>query len=248
MNSEIRKGIVGVPRIASSMSGFTLVEIAVVLVILALLLATVLGPLATRLEAEERQRAQDELSEIKEAILGFAVSNGRMPCPDIDGDGAEDRTAGACTDPIGNTYVIAGLPWQTLGVDREDPWTNNYLYGVTKSFADNPPSGTTGTCTTAAALSSFNLCDPGNIIINDENGTLVATVPAIVVSPGKNRNSAALTVSGALSAFEAENADGDDIFVSKNFSRDATLEFDDLVVWTSPNILKNRMVVAGRLP
>ena len=171
MNSEIRKGIVGVPRIASSMSGFTLVEIAVVLVILALLLATVLGPLATRLEAEERQRAQDELSEIKEAILGFAVSNGRMPCPDIDGDGAEDRTAGACTDPIGNTYVIAGLPWQTLGVDREDPWTNNYLYGVTKSFADNPPSGTTGTCTTAAALSSFNLCDPGNIIINDENGT-----------------------------------------------------------------------------
>ena len=73
-------------------------------------------------------------------------------------------------------------------------------------------------------------------------------MPAIVVSPGKNRNSAALTVSGALSAFEAENADGDDIFVSKNFSRDATLEFDDLVVWTSPNILKNRMVVAGRLP
>lgn len=234
-------------RVATSRRGrgFTLVEIAVVLVILALLLASILGPLATRLEAGERQRAQDELSEIKESIYGFVLTNGRLPCPDTDPvpDGDENRDgAGACVRPDGT------LPWRVLEAPAQDPWGNPYAYRVTLIFADNPPSGTSGTCTTAAAQSSFNLCDTGNIDVNDANGALLATVPAVVFSAGKNENDPALTVGGALSVHEAENADGDTTFISKTFSRDVAQEFDDVVLWISPNVLKNRMVVGGRLP
>jgi prepilin-type N-terminal cleavage/methylation domain-containing protein len=225
--------------------GFTLVEIAVVLVILAVLLASVLGPLATRLEAGERQKAQDELSEIKESIYGFALANGRLPCPDTDPtpDGDENRNAGgACVRADGT------LPWRVLEAPPQDPWGNPYIYRVTLTFADNPPSGTGGTCTTPAVQSSFNLCDSGNIDVDDAGGALLATVPAVVLSAGKNENDPNLAVGGALSVHEAENSNGDATFVSKIFSRDAAQEFDDVVVWISPNVLKNRMVVGGRLP
>ncbi len=225
--------------------GFTLVEIAVVLVIVALLLASVLGPLATRLEAGERQKAQDELSEIKESIYGFALANGRLPCPDTDPipDGDENRNAGGVCAAAEGT-----LPWLVLEAPQQDPWGNPYIYRVTLIFADNPPSGTSGICTIAAAQSSFNLCDAGNIDVNDASGALLATVPAVILSAGKNENDPNLAVGGALSVHEAENSNGDPTFISKTFSRDPAQEFDDVVVWISTNVLKNRMVAGGRLP
>jgi prepilin-type N-terminal cleavage/methylation domain-containing protein len=229
-----------------SICGFTLVEMAVVLVIVALLLAAALGPLATRIEAGERQDAQDELADIKEAIYGFAVTSGRLPCPDTDNDGVENVAAGACVAENGS------LPWQTLGSPQQDPGGSAYVYRVTATFADNPPSGTSAPlCPTAAAQAAFNLCDVGNVTVDDETpgGTVLAqNVPAVILSSGANHNDPNFALGGTLSAFETENSDGDAVFVSKTFSRDDTEEFDDLVVWISPNVLKNRMVVAGRLP
>lgn len=227
-------------------SGFTLVEIAVVLVIVALLLSAVLGPLSTRIEAGERQDAQDQLADIKESIYGFAISSGRLPCPDTDNDGQENVVGGACVAENGT------LPWQNLDSPQRDPWGNVYAYHVTVNFADNPPSGTNPPlCPTAAAQAAFNLCDVGNLTVDDETpggDVLAQNVPAVILSPGSNRNDPNLAVNGTLSAYEVENSDGDRVYVSKTFSRDDADEFDDLVVWISPNVLKNRMVVGGRLP
>ncbi|MCB1869823.1 MAG: prepilin-type cleavage/methylation domain-containing protein, partial [Gammaproteobacteria bacterium] len=47
---------------------------------------------------------------------------------------------------------------------------------------------------------------------------------------------------------ELENSDGDIVFVDRIYSGVAGAEYDDLIVWLTPNILKNRMVTAGRLP
>jgi hypothetical protein len=97
---------------------------------------------------------------------------------------------------------------------------------------------------------TFELCSQGDITVLDGAGgaTVVAQIPALVLSRGSNRNDAGSAIGGTLSAHEAENANGDNVFVNKVFSRDDANEFDDLVIWISPNVLKERMVLAGRLP
>src|SRR5574340_426127 len=96
-------------------SGFTLTELAIVLVIVALLLGGLLVPLTAQVEQRRFRETQKALGEIREALLGFAVVNGRLPCPDTDAPG----TAGygeenfPCTaPPVAEGY----LPWKTLGV------------------------------------------------------------------------------------------------------------------------------------
>ena len=64
--------------------GFTLVELAVVIAIIALLLGALLVPLATQHQLRKNKEAERELREIKEALIGFAIANGRLPWPDID--------------------------------------------------------------------------------------------------------------------------------------------------------------------
>jgi len=62
--------------------GFTLVEIAVVLVILAVIMSALFFPLTMRVDHKRMKVTQERLEEIKEALLGFAILNNRFyPVP-----------------------------------------------------------------------------------------------------------------------------------------------------------------------
>lgn len=81
-----------VPRRLTFARGFTLAEMAVVLVIVALLIAGMMLPLSAQQEIRARQETEKTLSDIREALLGFAVANGRLPRPAISAtNGAETR-------------------------------------------------------------------------------------------------------------------------------------------------------------
>lgn len=250
--------------------GFTLVELAVVLLIVALLLTGLLGPLSTRVEQQERQRTEAVLEGIKEALYGFAIANGRLPCPDTDGDGRENPvnipvpSATVCTDERGD------IPRRDLAVPHQDVWGRNFVYRVTGSFADGDPNtpGPTPRCS-LPVQASLSLCSDGDITITDCDpnvpaatcplpslGTVADRVPAVVISRGANRfNLADATApevenfeDPALSALPSPRKDTQRTIVSRMYTGAAGQEFDDLVVWLSPVILKNRMLVAGRLP
>lgn len=62
-------------------NGFTLIEIAMVLVIIGLLLGGLLMPLATQVDVQRRIETEKAMEQIKEALIGFAMVNGRLPCP-----------------------------------------------------------------------------------------------------------------------------------------------------------------------
>lgn len=227
--------------------GFTLVEMAIVLVIIGLLLGGLLMPLSTQVESGQRTETKKVLEELKESVIGFALVNGRLPCPDKTGgggpgtanDGQEDRNpgTGVCISVEGN------LPWVTMGTTELDSWGNRYRYRVTGSFAD----GTDGTgCGTATPGVSFELCSAGDMtIIAEAGGANVATnIPAVILSFGKNGLNVA-------SNNETENTDTDSVFVDHVYTDSAANPqgvIDDLIVWLSPNILFNRMVAAGKLP
>lgn len=282
--------------------GFTLVELAISLLIVGLLLAGILGPISTRIEQKNRQGTQDQLNDAKEALLGFALTEGRLPCPDCPSitvgscstvptapdelitinDGIEDRLRDSttqeyycATDRItgnyytggSNYYSIGNLPFATLGVAEFDAWKTHFTYAVTSDFADEldganytsptPPAGAPvrpNPCSTAGVGISFELCSGGNLNIQtvDETDTtrpiipvpLVNDVPALVFSGTKTD----FTDQAVPSPLEAENTDNDNVFIYTNYRKETNNEFDDLMIWISPNILKNRMVQAGRLP
>jgi type II secretory pathway pseudopilin PulG len=244
----------------SNQSGFTLVELAIVLICVALLLVGLLGPLRTQMEARDRQRAQEDLEEIKEALLGHAVSQARLPCPDCANnaggcaggtanDGLEDMNGNVCRTNEGN------IPFATLGVAEFDPWGSFYHYRVRTeggvNFADIGAAGPNlPNCPIPPARATINLCDAGNITVrNQVGGAVIAqNIPALILSYGANRTIPALAIGGTFSNDELENQNADPNFVLKTFSREDALEFDDLVSWVPLNVLQTKMVNAGLLP
>jgi len=71
----------------SRQRGLTLIEMAVVLMILGFIVAGLLGPVDTQLEARDRRETLAQLERARDALYGYAVTRGRLPCPDSDGDG-----------------------------------------------------------------------------------------------------------------------------------------------------------------
>lgn len=223
--------------------GFTLVELTMVLVIISLLVGGMLIGLGTQREISESNESQKQLNEIRDALIGFAVTNGRLPCPadpaavtGSAGAGLERvAIAGGCT---GGAAAVAGvLPWATLGVRELDSWGRRISYRVTGIFAQ-PISG----------QAAFTLASNGDINITSGGASLATNVPAIVLSHGPNGQGAFLPTGVAMTASadadEIENTDADVEFVSKTF----TDTFDDQLVWIAPSILMHRMVSAQKLP
>lgn len=239
-----------------NISGFTLVEMAMVLAIVSLLLGGLLPALSAQMESQRANETRKSLEEIRDALAGFAIANGRLPCPADPATATGQAGAGTERAPpcfSGNSTGV--LPWATLGVNETDAWGNRYTYRVSGDFADTVGSATYGGCTPSPAptLATFALCSSGVLDVRSaaSGGTSVAIdVPAVIISHGKNaagaytRQGVQLPASG--DADERENSDGsaDNNYVSHT----PTPGFDDQVAWLSSNILFNRMVAAGKLP
>ncbi len=229
--------------------GFSLIEISIVLVILGLLLSLTLSPLAVQRELTARSNTQNLLEQAKEALIGYTVMQGYMPCPDTDAvpDGIENRKS----DGSGNCSASEGiLPWNSLGIDATDAWQHYLRYRVDSTFANNAHLFSIADANGASSMDILG--DAGSALISS-----TSRPAAIVLSHGANGWGSINTNTSASSnkmpapksADELENADGDASFVSRAPSaKDSSNEFDDMVVWISPKVLINRMIVAERLP
>jgi prepilin-type N-terminal cleavage/methylation domain-containing protein len=226
-------------RVLRRSGGFTLIELAVVLAIFGLLLGILVVPLSTQVDQQRIADTERQLVAVREALIGFAIANGRLPCPAIPTTPTGTPTAGAENKPgLGCAGSEGVLPWATLGVPETDPWGRRLTYRVTLSFADDPPAGMQAT---------FLINDNGLITVNDGAVIIANNLPAIVVSHGKNGRGGFRPDGGQIGGAtgnELENANGNAAFVSRGHAPD----FDDLVVWVSAHVLKSRMVAANRLP
>ncbi len=249
--------------------------------IVSILLGGLLSPLSQRIEQADRANTQIALDEIEEALYGFAVTNGRMVCPDCmdnngtcagstANDGQEDINAGSCAANISAgalNFSTGNVPWVTLATPQNDAWGNPFTYSVTTETADSIASNTVAVspvaCTTLPVQSSIALCTAGNLTIQNQGDscagvptTIATQVVAVVVSHGKNalRTAAgqvATPVAAKCSEFENHFTDNDGVYASANYAdpeQNNAASFDDMMIWISPNILKNRFISAGRLP
>lgn len=236
--------------------GFTLVEMAIVLLIIGLLLGGLIPTLSAQMESQRISETRKQMDDIQQALVGYTLANGRLPCPADPTIAAGQAGAGIeRTPPCTNGNSTGVLPWATLGVTETDAWGNRYTYRVSSDFADAIGSTTYGGCspTLIPTQSTFALCSKGNlnILSASSGGTITAAeVPAVIISHGKN-SAGAYTQQGIQipvggNADEQENSDGS---ADNNYVNHTPMPaFDDLVTWISPSILLNRMVMAGKLP
>ena len=234
----------------SGVSGFSLIELAIAIFVITLLLGGLLVPLSTQVEQRKFSETQKVLDEIKEALMGYALANGYLPCPDkttaagvgTANDGQEDVNAGTCVALEGN------LPWATLGVTGYDSWGNRFRYRVDAQFSQRVPTFTITTTSTTIRVCTTAACTSFMTTISDGP-------PAVVLSHGKNGYGAINSLTSNANpaptgADELENTNGNATYVSHSASAVGSVagEFDDIVVWLSREVLLNRMVAAGRLP
>jgi prepilin-type N-terminal cleavage/methylation domain-containing protein len=231
--------------------GFSLIELAIVIMLIALLLGSLLVPLGTQVNQRRVSDTQARLEQIKEALMGFALANGYLPCPAKSAtDGTEDRTGTACT----GGKRVGYLPSVTLGVTPYDSWGNLYRYSVSANFTISDP------------VNLFTLTSARDILLQTRNSAGVATnlsnvneIPVVVLSHGNNgfgatsETATARAVPGTWNNTldEWQNANNATTFWSRTQTDNAGAtggQFDDVVVWIPPAILFSRMVAAGKLP
>lgn len=237
--------------------GFSLIELSVVILLITLLLGSILVPLGTQVDQRRISETESRLEQIKEALIGFALANGYLPCPAKSAtDGTEDRIGGGttCTLVSGNPKRVGFLPWVTLGLTPYDSWGNLYRYSVSANFTNSDP------------VNLFTLTSARDILIQTRNNTGTATnlsnaneIPVVVLSHGKN-GYGATSETGTTRAVPAtwdntldewQNANNATAFWSRTQTENTGVtgrQFDDIVVWVPPAILFSRMVAAGRLP
>ena len=258
-------------------AGFTLVELAIVIAIVGFLLGSFLGPLRAQIDAARVRETERTLVEIREALVGYVIVQGALPCPDVVADGIDGAAPATCT----GAALEGVLPFQSLGVARADGWGRLFRYRVTEEFASRLLTGQ------PPAPGRLDLTDTGDITVltrGDDPTTarttehkhqsaataLTRTAPAVVLSTGPNglggiaaTTGTRLAPPGGKAADEIENADADATFVSRTHARGAadcddfdetsvppppSCEFDDLVAWLSVPVLMARLVEASILP
>lgn len=230
-------------------AGFSLVELTIVLVIVALLAGGLMFGLTGQREQIQSKEARQQLETIREAIIGFAMANGRLPCPAPANLPNTDAAAGrARNPPCADDLRFGVVPWVTLGLAETDPWGNRFTYFASAKFtaalaADAQASFTLSTGSATATPPD----NAGTANVRDNGLDIAADVPAVIVSHG-NRGAGAFQPTGAqlpgAAGEELENANADQTFVSHS----PTDNFDDLLTWIIPTVLKSRMVAVGKLP
>ena len=65
----------------TSQKAFTLVEVAIVLIIVGLAVGGILSSLSSQVEQQKLNETRNTINNVKEALIGYAMAYGRFPCP-----------------------------------------------------------------------------------------------------------------------------------------------------------------------
>ncbi|WP_137936666.1 prepilin-type N-terminal cleavage/methylation domain-containing protein [Chitinivorax sp. B] len=226
--------------------GFSLVELVVVLLVLGLIMAGVMGPLSAQQEARRVNESRLTLDAALEALAGYAMANGGLPCPAVGtiatgSNGAGVAPANCVFGP--GSVAVGVLPWVTLGLPENDAWGHRMTYAIALDFdaqASKTPKFT---------LNSTGRIDVYTRLPQINTNRQVLGAPMLILSHGKRGQGAFMSDGSQIAAGTdprvIENADGDRSFVSQTTADD---DFDHIIRWMATPTLMAKMVQAGKLP
>jgi prepilin-type N-terminal cleavage/methylation domain-containing protein len=171
-------------------NGFSLVELAVVMAIVAFLLGSLMYTLSAQTEQRSFEDTRRRLDQARELVLAFALVNGRLPCParsvataspaTVAGDEVVTTATGCVGDAVTDYYggtaggITYGLlPARTIGYQQVDSsgfavdaWGNRIRYVVANLITNCSGSSTTPHFVNSTNLKANGIsCQPNDLLI-----------------------------------------------------------------------------------
>ena len=188
-------------------NGFTLVEMAIVMVIIGLLIGGGVKMITVLTQKKYRTENRHYLALVKESLLAYGQANGVLPWADTNGDGISDSNQGQGT-----------LPFQTLGIQPVDGYSRVVGYGVNVNLG------------VSHSLSCYTLkagLGGAPRVVDTGAGGTVFSVAAVIISSGER------DADGAGSVFDIA-AGGNNVTGSPNYLISTpTPTFDDMGTYIS---------------
>jgi type II secretory pathway pseudopilin PulG len=155
-------------KMKNRLRAFTLIEMAIILVILGLLIGATMPLLFQMTKHQHYRSTQKDLEGIGEALAGYAGIHGKLPPADTNGDGVGDANQTSGT-----------LPYLDLGLGAVDSWRTRYSYDVNSRLITT--STLSGLCT---AISSIVAGEFPQLAFSSGGGTTAQAF--VVLSAGEN--------------------------------------------------------------
>jgi type II secretory pathway pseudopilin PulG len=250
-------------------AAFTLIELAVALLVITVLVSGLALPMAAQLDMRRHDELRRQLEDAREALLGFAATHARLPCPASQASRGEesfaaggDATNGNCSNFYDGVLPAAALglaPLDPQGFLR-DPWLterNRLRYAVFGGGAAvngiaNPLTRANGMqAATLAGLADAShfifICSTGSAASASGCGPaanqLTRRAAFVLLSLGPNANDVP-----AAAGDEARNIAGIPAFVHHEPVAGGNAAYDDVVQWVPVHLVVHRLLAAGRLP
>lgn len=189
------------PGRCSRTRGFSIIELAVSLVVIGLL-ASAAAAYSGLFKSGNKLSVDAQLASLSEGVMAFARTRQRLPCPDTAGTGYEALVANACPPGI----AVGWLPYLSIGLSQP-PAPQRAIYGVYRNpLADLAASATLtslGSAAVQAAANTFVYVTGDGTIANgaeDCTSNVVSNPAYVILAPGEDRNGNGLPVDGLHSA------------------------------------------------
>ena len=259
-------------------AGFSLVELAVVMTIVALLLGGLIFTLSAQTEQRNFEETRRRLDQARELLLGYAIVNGRLPCPATAVSSGDESPVGggACT-----TGFSGWLPARTIGFQPTDDtgfaidvWGNRIRYAVSVSVPFNTvapqvcrPAGAAPVTPHFTHKDNMRTngidCQPNDLLIcksanlppaitattcGGAANQIMTTSLVVAIIFSTGKNGAQAPCATCID--ELANLDGNATFVSHVPAPNtaANGEFDDQFTWITVGELYGKLIAAGQLP
>ena len=221
-------------KLASSQSGFTLIEISMWLVIAGLLIVPAITVYRAFIEEQKISVNTGLMQDNGDSIGSYVTANSRYPAPaslllgpDDAGYGEEvagpyqpcpswPTTSGVCRTTGPDPVLIGAFPFETIGIDEEfsiDYWGNKFLYVVTAAQVAGYTAGA------GVVEANTTLYDPATATTSP----ITYTVDMLLISHGENARGAYSREGTLIAACSA--ADGRD-WQNCNFDNNFLLHFN----------------------
>lgn len=235
-------------------AGFSLIELALVLMIVGLLTAGALSVLSSQREQVKYADSDKALAQTKQALLSFLVVNKFLPCPDSSGDGLENRSEQACDSVAGE------VPYRDIGLrlaDVRDGFGNRLRYVVNAEAtslqgADHSASFfnidgasspvpvfdlNTPPTATDSGTGNYAVCGSGGATCDGASPKQMEGMPVVLVAFNQRGQEACQD----RPVQEQENCDGDAFFWQGGYAplSDQEVFFDDEIVGVSAYEIKS---------
>ena len=247
-------------QIKNKDSGFSLVEIAIAMIVLGVLAAGIMQSLKATAVQSKIDQTNSATFAITDSLSKFISENVRYPCPAASNIAQSEAGYGVETDCSNTTQVAIGacgfgycvvaspsdpnvririgtIPGKTLNIDKKDTidaQNNQFTYAVTETQATNNYVENAGAIT---LLDAQKVVNPSTNQMTYTPLTRSST-DIVFLSHGESQ-AGAITAGGAVNASpcsgtwtDIENCDGDGTFTSKAYSMSssATGPYDDTLV------------------